>query len=424
MIAALLAAIPLQFRLGGLFVLGVCLGSLVNLGVYRLAWNPRPISPWSKAPRGAPARRPDDRVPIFGWLGLRREWKLHGRGFWIRPMLVELFCGVGLATLYWWEVGQTGLWAAAPNPIPAGWAEILHAQFFCHAVLIALMLVASLIDVDEKTIPDAIVVPGTLLGLAAAAAYPWSLLPANVTGPPDDFFLRLSSPQPWLGWLDGAPHGGSLGLALGCLWLWCFALMTRTWYSRHGWLRALGLMLARLRREPSTRVLLLLGLVGALGILGVWLLGGAQWQGLLTSLVGMAAGGGLIWAVRIIGAATLHREAMGFGDVTLMAMLGAFLGWQSCLVIFFLAPFAALVIGVLNLLLHSDHEIPYGPFLCLAAVVTMITWASPLPWSWSKLKDVFALGPVVPLVLAVCLGLMGLLLGLWRLIQRALGFRS
>jgi prepilin signal peptidase PulO-like enzyme (type II secretory pathway) len=419
MMAALLAGIPLQFRLGGLFVLGVCLGCLVNLGAYRLAWNPRSISPWSRAPKGVPARRPDDRVPIFGWLGLRRESKLHGRGFWIRPMLVELLSGVGLAMLYWWEVGQAGLWVPAPNLIPAAWAGILNAQFFCHAVLITLMLVASLIDIDEKTIPDAIAVPGTLLGLVAAALYPWSLLPANVAGPPGDFLL-LTSPKPWLDWLNGLPHFGSLGLALGCLWLWCFALMTRTWYSRHGWLRALGLMLARLRRDPSTRTLVLLGLVGSLGIVGVWLLGGARWQGLLTSLVGMAAGGGLIWVVRIIGAATLHREAMGFGDVTLMAMLGAFLGWQSCLVIFFLAPFAALVIGVFNLLLHSDHEIPYGPFLCLAAVVTIVRWAS--LWSW--LSGVFALGLAVPLVMVVCLALMGLLLGFWRLVQRAMGIRS
>ena len=133
-------------------------------------------------------------MPIFGWLGLRRESKLHGRGFWIRPMLVELFSGVGLAVLYWWEVGQAGLLAAVPNPIPADWAGNLNAQFFCHAVLILLMLVASLIDADEKTIPDAIAVPGTLLGLAAAALYPWSLLPANVAGPPGDF-LWLTSPQ-------------------------------------------------------------------------------------------------------------------------------------------------------------------------------------------------------------------------------------
>jgi prepilin signal peptidase PulO-like enzyme (type II secretory pathway) len=314
--------------------------------------------------------------------------------------------------LYWWEVGPGGLLAVAPNPV---WDGTLHVQFFCHAVLITLMLVASLIDADEKTIPDAIVVPGTLFGLAAAALYPWSLLPANLAGPPGDF-LRLTTPKPWLAWLNGWPHLGSLGLALGCLWLWCFALMPRTWYSRHGWRRALGLMAARLRREPSTRALLLLGLVGSLGILGVWRLGGERWEGLLSALVGMAAGGGLIWTVRIIGAATLHREAMGFGDVTLMAMLGTFLGWQSCLVIFFLAPFAALVIGLLNLLLHSDHEIPYGPFLCLAALVTIVRWAS--LWSW--LSGVFALGLAVPLVMIVCLGLMGLLLGFWRLVQRAM----
>jgi prepilin signal peptidase PulO-like enzyme (type II secretory pathway) len=334
-------------------------------------------------------------------------------------MLVELFLGIGLAGLYWWEVGQGGLWAAPPVPIPADWGGVLNAQFFCHAVLITLMLVASLIDVDEKTIPDAIVVPGTLLGLAAAALYPWSLLPANVAAAPGDFLL-LTSPRPWIAWLDGAPHLGSLGLALGCLWLWCFALMPRTWYSRHGWRRALGLMLARLRRDSSTRVLVLVALVGTLGILGVWLIGGPHWQGLLTALVGMAAGGGLIWAVRIIGAATLHREAMGFGDVTLMAMLGTFLGWQNCLVIFFLAPFAALVVGVLNLLLHSDHEIPYGPFLCLAAVVSIVRWAS--LWNW--LSGVFALGLAVPLVMAVCLALMGLLLGLWRLVQRGMGLGS
>jgi len=105
---------------------------------------------------------------------------------------------------------------------------------------------------------------------------------------------------------------------------------------------------------------------------------------------------------------------MGFGDVTLTAMLGAFLGWQSCLMIFFLAPFAALLVGVANLLLHQDHEIPYGPFLCLAAVVTIVRWAR--LWDW--LSGVFALGLIVPLVMAVCLGLMGLLLGLWRLVRR------
>ena len=66
----------------------------------------------------------------------------------------------------------------------------------------------------------------------------------------------------------------------------------------------------------------------------------SAWAGLLTALVGLVGSGGIVWAVRLIGTAALRREAMGFGDVTLMMMIGTFLGWQACLIAFFLAPFA------------------------------------------------------------------------------------
>ena len=45
-------------------------------------------------------------------------------------------------------------------------------------------------------------------------------------------------------------------------------------------------------------------------------------------------GGGIVWAVRIIASQALGVEAMGFGDVTLMCMIGAFVGWQPALLIF------------------------------------------------------------------------------------------
>ena len=51
----------------------------------------------------------------------------------------------------------------------------IHAQFIAHAVLIALMLIATFIDFDEKTIPDWITIPGTLLGLLFAAVWPTTL---------------------------------------------------------------------------------------------------------------------------------------------------------------------------------------------------------------------------------------------------------
>ena len=144
--------------------------------------------------------------------------------------------------------------------------------------------------------------------------------------------------------------------------------------------------------------------------------GGPGWEALLTALVGMAAAGGLIWAVRIIGAAALRREAMGFGDVTLMAMLGAFLGWQPCLVIFFLAPVAGLIIAILRLILFRDREIPYGPFLCLAALFVIVRWNA----VWGYAQGVFDLGWFVPLAVLCCLVLMALMLMTWRLILAAI----
>jgi leader peptidase (prepilin peptidase) / N-methyltransferase len=419
----LILSIPMHARLAAVFVLGVCIGSAANLAIYRLAWFPRPISPWSRPDPSAPPRRLWDRLPIFGWLGLRREADLHGTGFWVRPMLLELSTGIGFAWLYWWEIGCAGLLPpgllhpAQPllaGPAMQGLLYILHLQFAAHVLLIALMLAASMIDVDEKIIPDEITIPGTLIGLLIAAAWPHSLLP-DIAQPWPDFFLRLSSPNPFPAWLQGLPQRWSLVLGLACWWLWCAAILPRPWHSRHGCLRAMQLCMARMAREASTYRILRMAVVGSLAIALVWFRGDMGWEGLLSALVGMAAGGGLIWAVRIIGTAALHREAMGFGDVTLMAMIGAYLGWQPCLVIFFLAPLAGLVVGILRLILLRDKEIPYGPFLCLATLFLIVRWHA----VWDYTRDVFALGWLVGLLMLVCLALMAMMLATWRLILSA-----
>ena len=83
-------ALPLPLRLAALAVVGVLAGSLVNAGIYALAWFSRPISPWQRAHPSAPPRRWSDFLPIVGWLGLSRETAIHGQGFWIRPLLIEL----------------------------------------------------------------------------------------------------------------------------------------------------------------------------------------------------------------------------------------------------------------------------------------------------------------------------------------------
>lgn len=69
-----------------------------------------------------------------------------------------------------------------------------------------------------------------------------------------------------------------------------------------------------------------------------------------------------------------ETESMGGGDIKLLAAIGAFLGWQRALVTFFLAPFFGVIIGVINLVVKKDHTLPYGPFLSLAALLSLF-WA-------------------------------------------------
>src|SRR5262245_44397224 len=87
---------------------------MVNLAVYRLAWHPRSISPWSSPLPKAPPRQWSDRIPIVGWLGLRRESRVHGGPVWRRPMIVEICGAILFPWLYRWEVLQLGILPALP----------------------------------------------------------------------------------------------------------------------------------------------------------------------------------------------------------------------------------------------------------------------------------------------------------------------
>jgi leader peptidase (prepilin peptidase)/N-methyltransferase len=97
------------------------------------------------------------------------------------------------------------------------------------------------------------------------------------------------------------------------------------------------------------------------------------------SAIGSIVGGGLLWIVAIVGSATLGREAMGGGDIKLMAMLGAFLGWQGALLTIFLgALFGTLVF--LPIAWRSDRLVPFGVFLALGAVTDFYFGKAFLAW--------------------------------------------
>jgi prepilin signal peptidase PulO-like enzyme (type II secretory pathway) len=436
----------LVVRLLIVFVVGACLGSLANWAIYALAWRPRAISPWSRPAADSGPRRRSDRLPIIGWLALRRLSTVHGPRFWWRPLLIEIAFGVGLAALYWWEVGRLGLIAGQVGLAlePPTWP--VHWQFASHAILLCWMLAASFIDIDEKIIPDAITVSGTLVGLALATLAPMSLLPHVAERPATTIFsyalraadggpaigpqgdplwlepVTVVSPRPWQaarGIVTGFP---ALAIGLGCYWLWCFALAPRIWRGRRGAGFALRLIASRVGREFNRPPLRWLLGFGTLAIVCVWALHAQAWAGLFTALVGLVASGGMVWSVRIIGTAALRREAMGFGDVTLMMMIGTFLGWQACLITFFLAPFAGLLIGLAQLISRRDDEIPYGPFLCLGAAAVVVLWA-PI-WLWAQRNWLIGPAWLVPAVLVLGVLLLGIALAVWRMIKIALFGRT
>ncbi len=109
-----------------------------------------------------------------------------------------------------------------------------------------------------------------------------------------------------------------------------------------------------------------------------WIRDHRHWHGLAWSTAGMALGGGLTWLVRAVSGLVLGREALGLGDVTLMAMIGSFVGWQPVLFIFLLAPFCGLLVGWLARMLTNRSFVPYGPFLAAATMLVLLAWR----WIW------------------------------------------
>lgn len=425
--------LPPNARYAILALAGVVLGAAVNFAACALAYERRPRSPWMRLDVAGRAEHGWlDCLPIVGWLRLRRERDLSGAWFWLRAIAVEAGLAAAVPVLYWWEVAERGLWMTLPNMFPGvvppsvvpetNLVLAAHAMFAAHAALLAAMAAASLIDIDEKLIPDGVTVPITLFGLVSAAVYPWSRLPAGlaqdpVAGPVLDF-IKVTSPmrQAWPDALGERPHASGLAIGLACFVLWVVALLPRPWRTGRGLRVAMRLLCVRFQQGLLTWQAIGLLVAGIAGVAWSWQQGGPQWIGLSSALVGMLAGGGMVWIVRVLGSVMLGREAMGFGDVTLMAMIGTFVGWQACLLAFFLAPLFALLFGVVQLAIRKDNEIYYGPFLCLATAVVAVRWRDVWGWAW----PMFDLGWLVPAAMGLALVVMIFLLAIMRSIRNRL----
>jgi leader peptidase (prepilin peptidase) / N-methyltransferase len=95
-------------------------------------------------------------------------------------------------------------------------------------------------------------------------------------------------------------------------------------------------------------------------------------SGLCGGIYGYFIGGAIVWATRILGTFAFGKEAMGLGDVHLMAAAGAVIGPDLVVVAFFIAPFSGLIWACFQMFLKKTRQIPYGPFLSLGVFAVMI----------------------------------------------------
>ncbi len=106
----------------------------------------------------------------------------------------------------------------------------------------------------------------------------------------------------------------------------------------------------------------------AVGFLVSFLPGGISWT---DSLIGLAAGGGSLYLVATIYKRITGREGLGGGDIKLLAMIGAWMGWQSLPLIVLMSSLSGAVIGSVFILWGGKGartQIPFGPFLSLGAL--------------------------------------------------------
>ncbi|MFN0131001.1 MAG: prepilin peptidase [Phycisphaerales bacterium] len=441
-----------------IFAYGACLGSLINVIVYRLPRGISVVSPPSRCPSCSTRLTWRENVPVLGWLMLRGKCRFCKARISPEYPVVEAIVGLLFVACYLacygidprFEIQGLNLGAIRPE-----WAQndasLTWPIFVVILFLMASLVAMTIIDARTFTIPLVLTwVPAgiALIGHTAAAAWVGRNRPRlPVVAPGEMWSLSAPGSASW-NWV-GAALGGVLGLGVGLLLL-RLGLITRSFADYVEWEKSVTgdpRSLARSAQEESTgevsvvsattdrpstdlqsevratiapqdsghgtedssptdlwvhypharremvKEMAFLAPCMLLALAGWYLLPGlighgAQnnpqtgaflpamrvplWLSVLSGvLIGYLVGGGVVWAVRILGSAAFGKEAMGLGDVHLMAAVGAVLGWIDSTLAFFMAAFVALGWAVLGRIGSGvfKRAMPYGPFLAVATLL-------------------------------------------------------
>ncbi len=247
------------------FILGACIGSFLNVCIYRIPAGVSIVHPGSSCPRCQTMIPFYDNIPIFSYLVLRGKCRTCNLPIALRYPLVELL---------------TGLFAFACSLTFGATVQALVVFIF-----IATLIVVAFIDIDHRIIPDSISLPGIPIFFLASLAVP-----------------------------------------------------TVTWQD---------------------------------------------------SAIGILAGGGSLYAVAWGYQSLTGREGMGGGDIKLLAMIGAMIGWRGILFTLFAASAIGTLVGILTMIRSGKGmklAIPFGPFLALGAVIYLFFGNAIIVWYINLLR--------------------------------------
>jgi len=341
---------PQAVELVLLFLLGAGVGTLANLWALRLVEGEDdsfdPTNPGASA-RRTPLPRPAaigrspwwHFLPLVGYALAGGRAVYRGRAIGRSGLAAEIGTGL-LFVIYVLAAVSFNAHDLAEVQPDDFWRK---ARLAYHLVLISFLVAATATDLRAYLIPDAITLPGIVMGVALAA----------IGG-------QLQLIHVWVDWNQEIP--GVRGPYLP------------EWLDAHRHL-----------------------------------------HGLAWSAAGMAAGGGITWLARILSRSILGREALGLGDVTLMALIGSYLGWQPTILVFFLAPLAGLAAALAGVVLARRTWLPYGPCLSAAAFVVLCGWK----WLWRPMRTTFGDAALLALLAVAALAAFVALLWCIRRIQSA-----
>jgi leader peptidase (prepilin peptidase)/N-methyltransferase len=247
------------------FTFGACIGSFLNVCIYRIPASLSIVHPGSSCPRCKTMIAFYDNIPILSYLLLTGKCRHCKAPIAVRYPLVEAL---------------TGLFAVACILFFGPTLQGLVSFIF-----IATLIVVAFIDLDHRIIPDSISLPGIPIFFAAALAVPT------------------------VSWMDSA--------------------------------------------------------------------------------IGILAGGGSLFAIAWLYHAVTGREGMGGGDIKLLAMIGAMVGWQGILFTLFAASAIGTVVGLLAMLISKKGmklAIPFGPFLAMGSIVYLFFGKAVIFWYFNLIR--------------------------------------